>query len=507
MFTQLCIAPTFLLILGWNPAAHGLEDGTAVRRVEPEHSALAPELEGLRERWAAAHGEFFVPGFAVVAVKDGEVLLLDAFGELDPATHATVTLDTAFYIASATKPFVAMTVLALVDDGKLDLDVPVKAFLPRFELPDAERAAAITLRDLLCHRAALDCPPIVLLDAYTGEITNDRYYYFLRTAATAGDAPAYSNIHFTLLGRVIESVAKKPWQEVLLERVLRPAGMLATTPYADEMYARADVARPQQTNGSQLVPAPHKTNATMHAAGGLGTTARDLARWLRLNLGRGAIDGRRIVSEELFAEMIGRQCDFPPSGRIRVQQGFGLGWGRGTYRGRPYAFHNGGYLGASAHTSFLPEHGIGVAVVTNCDLPASLFIDQIVSVDLYDRLLGESGQDLLPGLREEVARNLPGLAEHRRLPEPLGAHNGLSLAPERYAGIFVNEHWGTLTIGVAGESLTVRMGSLECHLAPAGPDAFSLLIGEEPRRGAFERDRDTIVRIRLDDGPIEFVRR
>jgi hypothetical protein len=84
-----------------------------------------------------------------------------------------------------------------------------------------------------------------------------------------------------------------------------------------------------------------KTDRTMHAAGGMGTTARDAARWLILNTNRGELDGRRILPEALAREYYAQQSTHPSSGSIRIEEGFALGWNVGKYRerSRPYFFH------------------------------------------------------------------------------------------------------------------------------------------------------------------------
>jgi CubicO group peptidase (beta-lactamase class C family) len=96
------------------------------------------------------------------------VLLVQPLGLRDPAHDKPVTPDTIFYIASCTKSFMATAVMSLAEDGKLDLDAPVKRYLPRFELPDAKLAESITIRDLLCHRWGVDSDHITFAEAFPG---------------------------------------------------------------------------------------------------------------------------------------------------------------------------------------------------------------------------------------------------------------------------------------------------------------------------------------------------
>ena len=366
------------------------------------------ELQGLSARWTAALETLEVPGFAVAVVKDGAVLALDAFGVRNAAGEPA-TPDTCYYIASATKPFTAMAVCMLAGEGKLELDASLKGVLPELVLPSEDLTVALTLRDLLCHRHVLECGPIVHRDAYTGQITDEIYFRLLQDAEIANYV-RYSNIHFTLAGRAIEAASGLKWQDFLDQRLFEPAGMIRTTAYASEMYGTFEHAEPMLRIDGEWRRSPLvKTDRTMHAAGGMGTTARDAARWLILNLNGGEIDGRRILPETMQEEYYSKNSDLPvPQGSIRIEDGFALGWCVGKYRDptRPYFFHGGGYIGAASYICFLPEHGIGVAALANSDGGAAMAT--IVTTDVLDRLLGVTGQPEpvaeLRGIDEAAAR-------------------------------------------------------------------------------------------------------
>jgi CubicO group peptidase (beta-lactamase class C family) len=420
---------------------------------------------------------FDVPGFAVAVVKDGQIVALDAFGVRDLQGHPA-TSDTIYYIASATKPFTAMGLCILADEGKIDLDAPVKKYLPSLQLPSEALTERMTVRDLLCHRFGISCREIVQRDAYTGQITDDLYFALLKNAEVAGQVD-YSNIHFTLAGRVIEAVSGQKWQDFLKQRIFDPADMSRTTAYASTMYGDADAAMPMIMLEGEWMQSPLlKTDRTMHAAGGMGTCARDAARWLILNMNGGEVDGKRIVSQRLADEMLTQQAALPnPRGAIRIETGFGLGWQCGAYRDaeHPYRLHGGGYVGASTYFAFLPEHKIGVAVLVNTDRGGGGMCD-IVSIDVLDRLLGfEDTQDLLPDYKEHAAEMRRDVRTHKPPGvNPASAPSGLSLAPEKYLGRFANDAVGEMDVFLNDhEELCMRIGDLPIRLFSAGRDAFN----------------------------------
>ncbi|HEY2893471.1 MAG TPA: serine hydrolase [Pirellulales bacterium] len=208
------------------------------------NKTLVPsDWQDLHDRWQHAANELKVPGLAVVVVKRDHVVLLDAIGTCDPEAKQRVAPRSPFYLASVTKSFTALGIAILVEEGKVKLDEPVKSYLPRFTLADDEFAKKITVRDLLCHRYGLDSEPITMSEAYFGNITDERYYGLLKYVRH-GNKFAYSNLHYTLLGRVIEAVSGKPWQEFLAERVFAPLEMRDSTCYASKLYANPLVAWP-----------------------------------------------------------------------------------------------------------------------------------------------------------------------------------------------------------------------------------------------------------------------
>ncbi len=323
----------------------------------------------------------------------------------------------------------------------------------------------------------------MLLEAYTGEITEDRYYRLLGQIRPRGQVE-YSNVHFTLAGRIIERFDRKTWREALHEYVFNAAGMSRTTGSATRLYSDPDCALPLEPRGTRWVPAlVRKTDRTMHAAGGLGTTARDVSRWLRINLNGGAIDGHRLLSEQAMKQMHTLQAS--ANGRTPIrdyrQDGFGLGWQVGSYRGRRMVSHGGEFIGAAAFISFLPDEEIGVAVLTNTAGPAGHFA-VIVALDVYRQLLRIDGDDPLPQLIEKAKRRREDRAAIA-VPDSFGTKE-LSLAPKKYMGVYESEIWGTLRIEQRDGQLRAAMGDLAIPVKLTSIDRLRVRVGRGAWSGA-----------------------
>ena len=457
----------------------------------PAAELVSEELADYHDRLVEIMRELRVPGLAVVVVKDDKVVFLDTLGVRDPETNKPVTKDTIFYIASCTKTFVATAIVALAEDGKLDMDAPVKRYLPRFELADAKATESITIRDLLTHAKGINSDPIVWLDAYTGEITEDRYYRWLREAEVRG-SPEYTNVHFTLLGRVIESVTGKSWKDYLQERIFDRAGMTRTTAYASRMYGDGDAAIPSIRADGGFAPAPvRKNDSVMHAAGGTGASINDLARWVRLQLGAGSIDGATLLPEPRMSEMhkqhVSCERGLPPFMPC-TRTGFGLSWTVGTFREHRMLVHGGGYAGTAAAVSFLPDKKMGVAVLANVEGVCT----QLITVEIYDRLLGVKDTDNLPDIKHMLDSRL---AKRRRKQaetsdRPVTGET-LSTPIAAYAGVYENNDWGAVLVENNDGRLAARQGALTLSLRSTGKDRFEVAYGTgEPDMARFEIDKN-----------------
>lgn len=434
----------------------------------------APELKDLPARWKESLMRVLAPGVAVAVIKDGKLYASATFGTRDSVTSLPVTPDTMFYIASITKTYVATAICVLVDQGKISLDDPVKKYLPRFVLADVDAGERLTIRDLLGHKPGISSTPIVTLDAYTGEITEDRYYHWLAEARPTGQT-TYTNVHFTILGRVLEHVTGKSWKDAVDDLVLKPAGLTRTTGYASRLYADADHADPMEWNASGRFGAAElvKTDAVMHSAGGMGASLNDAVRYLCMHLQDGLIDGRRVLASESAILMRKEWSSIAPEEgwSVGTKTGFGLGWSTGTFHGRRLVQHDGGYSGATAIYAMLPDQKAGIVILTNAGVPPL-----VIAIDLLSRLTGEKEP---PGLLDEflkVSGQFRSEIEVKSAtdlggPLPFAGVTGDAAA---LVGVYTNTWWGTVRLRKVAEGLQVSIGTVDVRVKSTGKDGFEV---------------------------------
>ena len=376
-----------------------------------------------------------VPSLSVAVVRDGRIVSL----------HGD---DTQYYIASATKAFTGLACAILAERGVLDLDAPITRYLPEVTLAPPLDANAITLRKLLTHTSGLSNHAIEFRTAYTGEFTSASLVTLLSQSKPGKPGFEYSNLGYVVASMIIERVTGKPWQRVVDELVLQPLAMTHTT----SRVSRADHLAQGYTNGRDgaLVPATiMKTDATMHAAGGIVTTARDLARWLIANIRNdGAFAAAHLAQVPVTIE----RSEFKSSG-------YGFGWYIGQYAGRNVLFHLGSYEGWYAHVSFMPDEKVGVAIVTNTSGIGAVVPD-FLAARIYDVLLGRHSVESAPNLNERRQRYLAEIATRAQRPRSLLHDNGA------YVGSYTNPIYGTLVIARRGDKLVASIGPFSSELEP-----------------------------------------
>lgn len=463
----------------------GVVAGVTVPTMVSGQQADADAFADLVPRWLTAMETLHVPGMAVAVVGPDSVRFIETLGTRDLATGAPVTPETMFYIASMTKPFVALATVLLADEGAIVLNRPVRTYLPRFELADFIEGITITVRDLLAHRRGLQDYPITFGEAFSGQMTEERFYRLLKDVEAVGELD-YQNLHYTLLGRIIQEVSGLTWQDYLDRNVLRPAGMTRTTTSAAPLTEEANVAVPYEWVGGNYEPARLKTDRTMHAAGGMLSTVEDLARWIQIHLGNGRLDGEIVYPEEVILEMQFPQIfeeDPSPFVPDYKRIGWGLGWDIREDRGMRVIYHGGSYTGWAAEMSFMPEIATGVVILTN-ERSRGRALSNVVATDIFDRVRGLTPRNVLGPFLAMMGDDPRGDSADAQ-GEPTPQAGGPMLPLDRYVGSYLNDDWGTVDVWIDDGDLTARIGDLPLPLVWTGPDTF---IADGDQEGRFEAD-------------------
>jgi CubicO group peptidase (beta-lactamase class C family) len=441
---------------------------------------MSVDRQHWQERLALLADKHGVPG-ANLAILDGGEVTEAAYGVLNIRTGVEATPDSLFQIGSITKVWTATLIMALVDEGKLDLDAPVVTYLPEFKVADPDVTTTVTTRHLLAHTSGIDGDHFHdtgrgddCLAAYVASCAG------LKQNHPLGATMSYCNSGYTVLGRILEVLHGQTWDTILRERLFAPLGLTSAGTLPEEALLHRAATGHITPPGSELQVAPMwGIFRSAGPAGLIHATPRDVLTFAQLHLADGVTaDGTRVISEDSARAMRTAQVAVPDV--YTLGSHWGLGWILMTWDGREVYGHDGGTIGQSAFLRIVPSAGVSICLLTN----------------------GGHTQDLFRDLFGEILGELAGLSMPGRL-EPPAAPPDVDL--DRHVGRYARESV-ELTLERAGDRLVARVKT-------SGPLAESLGEPEQPPmdvvpvetdvfvvKGADDESWTPMVFFRLDDG-------
>jgi len=408
---------------------------------------FVPELDRLA---ADAMADWRVPGVALAVVQDGRLALAKAYGQRDVEANLPVTTRTQFLICSITKSFTATGVALLHDEGRLDWTKPVRDYMPEFRLHDAVATERVTVRDLLCHQSGLPRHDWVHLP---GDRTPAEMLGVMRHLELSRDIRAawqYSNLCYNVAGLLIERLSGQSYEAFTRSRLTDKLGMTVSFTLED-LEGSADAARAYMMHEDTRLPAIRLPIRTI-AGGAINTSVADLANWMRLHLGKGEVDGERLLPAALIGELHApRVYNTVPGFAEFGEAHYGLGFQSQSYRGDRLVSHGGGWPGWGTLMTLVPDFGIGVAVLTNrspSEVPTTL------TWHIIDRLRGREPVDWRERFRkrrEEMIAQMEVDKKAREKARRTNTRPGHDLAA--YAGDYEHPAYGVMSVKEQGGAL------------------------------------------------------
>ncbi len=428
--------------------------------------AALPKLEALAQRTIETGG---VPGLSIAVVYKGEVVYLKGFGLREAGKPDLVDKDTVFQIASLSKPISSTIVAAVVSEGLVDWDTRIADLDPSFALKDAYPTQQLTVRDLFNHRSGL--PGTAGDDLEDIGFGRDVVISRLRLVPASSSfraGYAYSNAGIAAGAIAAVKPTGLSWEDAAEAKLYGPLGMTSTSSRYSDFVARQNKSALHIGSIGNWQAKLKRDPSVQSPAGGVSSSARDLARWVQLELANGAIDGKQMISKTALAQthvpLMARSHN-PITGGASF---YGLGWnvefGRyGVTWGHAGAFS----LGSRTLAMLYPESDLGIVVLTNAfptgvpeglaDSFADLVFTGSVKADwtgkwdvLYASLFG-------PAI--DAAKSTFGT-------KPQPATPALPLAS--YSGTYGNDYVGVGTVMAEGKTLTLRVG-------PEGKKVYPML--------------------------------
>ncbi|MGC0142375.1 serine hydrolase domain-containing protein [Pseudactinotalea sp. Z1732] len=302
-----------------------------------------------------------LPGLAVAVTQGEDVVHLGGYGTAGGGRP--MTADTPMRVASLSKAFTAVAVLQQVERGAVDLDEPVRRYLPDFTLADDSAAGRITVRHLLHHTSGLSdpgFPGLWRLDQYSpAERVADMSDARLSTGP--GETFSYFNPNYDVLARLVEVASGEDFDSYLEREIFTPLGMVDTvslTRAEDAVSATPSLAHGHVVLFGAAVPRA-EPDGYVAGSGGIVTTAADLARWLPVHGNAGAAHGPRVLAADSL-----QLAHSPPS---YVDSTYAMGWETTAFGAEPALEHTGVFMTFYAEQVMLPETGHGIVLLANAN--------------------------------------------------------------------------------------------------------------------------------------------
>jgi CubicO group peptidase (beta-lactamase class C family) len=341
-----------------------LSTATPISHPVAQSGQVAADINGIIEKYQQEIPQHMqqdnIPGLAIAIVDDQGILWNQGFGYTDWDQQIPVTQDTLFSIQSMSKSFTATAALFAAQDGLVDLDAPITEYLPDFHINsifEEHPEQKITLRMLLSHTAGLahEAP-------YGGNYDHPAYSFEKHIASISdtwlkfpvGSNYSYSNLGVDLAGYILQERSGISFIQYVQDKVFKPLGMKNST--LDVNQVRADHMRAIGHAGS---PIPPPVDFLIIPSGGVWSTTTDMARYLQFHINEGAINGQRLLQQDLAETM------YTPPNMAAQYAKYGLGITVDRRNGAPHFQHGGGGFGFNSSMVWYPDLKLGSVVLTN----------------------------------------------------------------------------------------------------------------------------------------------
>jgi CubicO group peptidase (beta-lactamase class C family) len=451
----LILLPAIILLLGavaalWIARSKGPRKPTSIPQGDYSYAkALAQHRveQVMRRR--------HIPGVAAVMIDDQEIIWQASFGLADVEQETPVTADTVFKLWSLAKPFTAMELMRLVEQGQLDLDAPLEEYVPGFSIhsrfPDGE---PITLRHILAHRSGL---PRNACQSDFGWETGPEAMEHLAIALEGcflayptGERYKYSNIGYVTLGYIIQDLAGRAFPPYMRDQLLLPVGMRSSAFYSSDLPPGSELAAGYEYFDGEYYRYEQQDIGDI-PSGNLYATSGDLATFVKFFFRGGEAAGKQLIRPETLNAMTEDQYSRPAD-----PQRMGLGWKLGRVADSEHlVWHDGGPAeGIGSLIAMLPERKLGFVLLGN----ASTF-EGSVSLPIAVEVL------------EVMLETREGVAAPEE--EPVKT---LSIEPsvlEKYAGEYA-AFGDILEVSTDGERLKGSIQGMSFDLVPIAENTFRI---------------------------------
>lgn len=410
-------------------------------------------VEETLDRWQ-------IPGLALAIVQDGKELVVKGYGERERGSGKLVDAQTLFPINSLTKAMTALSVELQVQEGKIDLDLPLRTYFPHFQSTDPEVTQSLSLRDLLCHRSGLpgnlQQGSRLFWDAQRAFPELLERLAFIDLAFPFRSRFNYDNLGYTIASEVVAAVSGMTWADFCRQKIFDPLHMNRTTTSYSAYLTDGNAALPHFFQITLPIPGHNWEKDSMVGASGVISCAHDMALWLRYCLSHKFLESYkpqiRINSRDFLYEA--ELPLFPILAHGQPQLHYGFGWTLYKLEDNIVYRHTGSCPGMQSVLAIVPDKEVGIAILSNQSKHPA--ISGLMN-ELLDSFLDRPSVDwqslawaAFAASQENEARNLEKLNTAKR-------QNILPTLPlSEYVGVYTHLGYGSVAITKKGNELAIN---------------------------------------------------
>jgi CubicO group peptidase (beta-lactamase class C family) len=425
-----------------------------------------------------------VPGASIAIVKGGQIVSLKGYGVKQKGRTEAVKADSQFMIGSISKPVTTTMMATIVDSGAASWDTPAKQIFPSFRVADAAQSNQVTLRNLVCNCIGTERRDFEIL--FNGNTLNaPRVITSIASYALQqplGQSFLYNNQLVATGGYITALAGAGPqanlltnYQQQLHARVLQPIGMNNTTTSFDAVAQRRNFAQPHgltlEYQQTPIAVALNKWATAIAPAGGIWSTAEDMARYTITQLNRGVGPaGDRVVSA------MNLETTWAPQVAVSSTVNYGLGWFLAPFKGKRSISHGGNVYGFTAEVNFLPDDGIGVVVLSNAD---NSLLPNFAIGRALELLFDLPNNATTAALTQAI---LPTLSTYTTLSMLSTAVPGAEVAP--FIGTYSNADLGVATLSYVNGEFFLNVGEFKTELVKYVQDGVTYFVTADPPAAA-----------------------
>lgn len=448
----------------------------AVAANAQKKTAEDKRFAGLDTAFARVLKEWNAAGFAVAVVEKNKIVYAKGFGYRDVEKKIPVDANTSFAIGSCTKAFTSSIIGLLEKDGKLDIDKPVRDYLPELKFYNNDMNDHITLRDMMCHRTGL--PRHDFSWYYFMSDSRDsmlKRIEFMEPTAGLRERWQYNNFMFFLQGMVAQKLTGQSWEQNIKNTIFKPLGMDSATVSIDEMVKQQNIAVGYALKNDSLIKKLDYFHInTMAPAGSINSSVNDMSKWLMLWINGGKYNGKELLPAAYLNAAMSSQMimggALPSKDRPDLFfSNYGFGWMLSSYKGHYRVEHGGNIDGFSASTSFFPSDSIGIVVLCNQN---SSSVPAIVRNVLADRMLGLKYFDWQTDIKSSAAKADADNKNAEKAKTETAKAPAPTHALKEYEGLYSNKGYGTFEVVSKNDSLFALLGSKTWWLKHLKYDIF-----------------------------------